>query len=153
MARDDDPGLDRTLRTLFDVLPILSIPILLYALLAGLAGSTRGADVFVQELEAGRWFVSLPSGAPWAISGGDLLTILGLVFLFFELVRGVGLSRYAIIHHTLAVLMTLGCIGAFLAVDAFATSTFLLLTIMCALDMLGGILMNIANAGPGPDED
>lgn len=30
--------------------------------------------------------------------------------------------------------------------DAFATSTFFMLTLMCWLDMIGGVIFNIANS-------
>jgi hypothetical protein len=153
MIRHDEPWLDRTLRKTFDVVPMLTIPVAIYALLAGMTSQTRGADLFTAELEAGRWFLTLPSGAPWAVSGGDVLAVCGLLFLFFELTRGVGASRLAIVHHTLAVLLTLGSIAAFLFVETFATTTFLMLTLMCVLDMLGGIIMNIADAEPGPGDD
>lgn len=141
------------MRRVFEMVPLLAVPILLYAILAGLSGGTRGPDIFTQELEQGRWFMTLPSGAPWAVSGGDLLAILGLFILFFELTRGVGASRFAIVHHTLAVLLSLASLGAFLVIESFATTTFLLLAIMCTLDMIGGIIMNIANADPGSERE
>jgi hypothetical protein len=153
MIRDNEPWLDRTLRKTFDVVPMLTIPVAIYALLAGFTGQTRGPDLFTEELEQGRWFITLPSGAPWAVSGGDVLAVSALMFLFFELTRGVGASRLAIVHHTLAVLLTLASIGAFLFVETFATTTFLLIALMCTLDMLGGIIMNIANADPGGPDD
>jgi hypothetical protein len=33
--------------------------------------------------------------------------------------------------------------------EAFATSTFFLLTLMCWLDMIGGVIFNIASAPSG----
>ena len=69
------------------------------------------------------------------------------VCIFYETIRGVAASRYAIIHHTLSVLLALSCLGAFLVFDNFATSTFFILSLMCILDMVAGVIANIAQNG------
>ena len=135
------------LRRLFEMVPLLAIPVLLYGLFALLLSAGQGVDTFALGIEKGLTFVTLPSGAPWAISGGDLLVLMALIILFFELTRGVGVSRFAIVHHTLAVLLALGCAGAFLVFDAFSTSSFFFLMVMCWLDMIGGVIFNIASSG------
>lgn len=127
----------------------MTIPIGLYAILALVSAGSRGVDIFTSELERSSMIIQMPSGAPWGLSGGTLLVALGLVIFFFELIRGVASSRFAIIHHTLAVLLALSSIGAFMILDSFSTSTFFLLTIMCVLDMIGGVIANIAEAGFG----
>jgi hypothetical protein len=137
------------LRRIFEMVPILAVPVLLYGLFALVLSGGDGPDTFAISIEKGITFVTLPSGAPWAISGGDLLVLMGLVILFFELTRGVGVSRFAIVHHTLAVLLALGCAGAFLVLDAFSTSSFFFLMVMCWLDMIGGVIFNIASSGHG----
>ena len=137
------------LRRLFEMVPLLAIPVLLYGLFALLLSGGQGVDTFALGIEKGLTFVTLPSGAPWAISGGDLLVLMALIILFFELTRGVGVSRFAIVHHTLAVLLALGCAGAFLVFDAFSTSSFFFLMVMCWLDMIGGVIFNIASSGGG----
>jgi hypothetical protein len=134
-------------RRFFEMVPLLAIPVCLYGLFALVLWGGQGLDTFAQGIEKGLTFITLPSGAPWAISGGDLLVLMSLVILFFELTRGVGVSRFAIVHHTLAVLLALACAGAFLILDPFSTSSFFFLTVMCWLDMIGGVIFNIANAG------
>ena len=136
-------------RRFFEMVPLLAIPVLLYGLFALVLSGGQGPDTFAQGIEKGLIFITLPSGAPWAISGGDLLVLMGLIILFFELTRGVGVSRFAIVHHTLAVLLALGCAGAFLVLDAFSTSSFFFLMVMCWLDMVGGVIFNIASSGGG----
>lgn len=136
-------------RRFFEMVPLLTIPVMLYGLFALVLSGGQGADTFAQSIERGLSFITLPSGAPWAVSGGDLLVLMSLIILFFELTRGVGVSRFAIVHHTLAVLLALGCAGAFLVLDAFSTSSFFFLMIMCWLDMVGGVIFNIASGGSG----
>jgi hypothetical protein len=136
-------------RRFFEMVPLLVIPVLLYGLFALVLAGGQGPGTFAQGIEKGLTYVTLPSGAPWAISGGDLLVLMALVILFFELTRGVGVSRFAIVHHTLAVLLALGCTGAFLVWDAFSTSSFFFLMVMCWLDMIGGVIFNIASSSAG----
>jgi hypothetical protein len=137
------------LRRFFEMVPILAVPIFLYALFALALSGGQGIETFAQGIEKPLTFITLPSGSPWSISGGDLLVLMGLIILFFELTRGVGVSPFAIVHHTLAVLLALSCLGAFIALDAFSTSSFFLLTVMCWLDMIGGVIFNIASASSG----
>jgi hypothetical protein len=135
-------------RRTFEMVPLLAVPVLIYALFALVSGGQTGADVFTDRIDRGQiFYMSLPSGAPWAVSGGTLLIVLALIILFFELTRGVGASRFAIVHHTLAVLLSLAGLGAFLILDSFATSTFFILTLMCWLDMIAGVIFNIASSG------
>jgi hypothetical protein len=136
-------------RRLFEMVPLLALPVLLYGLFALALSVGEGPETFAQGIEKGITFITLPSGAPWAISGGDFLVLMALIILFFELTRGVGASRFAIVHHTLAVLLALGCAGAFLVLDAFSTSSFFFLMVMCWLDMIGGVIFNIASASSG----
>jgi hypothetical protein len=136
-------------RRFFEMVPLLTIPVVLYGMFALILSGGQGPDTFAQGIERALTFVTLPSGSPWAISGGDLLVLMSLIILFFELTRGVGVSRFAIIHHTLAVLLALGCAAAFIILDAFSTSSFFFLTVMCWLDMVGGVIFNIASAGAG----
>jgi hypothetical protein len=137
------------LRRFFEMVPLLSIPVLLYGLFAALLSGGQGSETFAQGIEKSLTYITLPSGSPWAISGGDLLVLMGLIILFFELTRGVGVSRFAIVHHTLAVLLALACAGAFVAIDAFSTSSFFFLMVMAWLDMIGGVIFNIASSVQG----
>lgn len=144
------------MRRIFNIVPLMAIPVGLYVTLAVLSGGMRGADVFIRDLEAGQFPVPLPSGSVWMVSGGDMLVAFGLVILFYELIRGVGVGRYAMLHHTFSVVLTLFCFGGFVVFPTFATTTFFLLALMCLLDVIGGILVDMANSGadgPGRDED
>lgn len=135
------------MRRFFDLFPLLFIPVVIYAIFA-IAGDTgNSVNTFSADLEKATMVITMPSHAPWGISGGDLLVTLGLLIFFYETIRGVAMSPFAIIHHTLSVLLALSSIGAFLLFEQFATSTFFFLTIMCVLDMIAGVIANIAQSG------
>jgi hypothetical protein len=137
------------MRKFLDMIPLMAIPIGIYAIIALFSGSSEGVDIFVTQLEKSSFYLPLPSGVSWGISGGVLIILLGLGILFFELIRGVANSPFAIVHHTLSVFLALVSFGLFLAVDSFGTSTFFVLVIMCILDMVGGVIVNIAESGFG----
>lgn len=134
-------------RRIFDIVPLLAIPVAIYAVAALIGSGARGADVFVREMESGSMPVRMPSDGVWWLSGGDLVLMLAVVLLFAELIRGTGASRYSILHHTAAVFLFLACLGLFVAVPAFATTTWFLLALMCGLDIIGGVLVHMAVLG------
>jgi hypothetical protein len=140
------------MRDALSVLPLLAMPVGLYVLMAVIGGA-GGADVFVDSIQNSRVGLPLPSGTVWTVSGGDLLVGFGLVLLFVELIRGVGASRLGIIHHTLSVLLALACVGSFFLFESFGTSAFFLLALMCCLDAVSGIIVNVAASGPPGGED
>lgn len=137
-------------RRVFEIVPLLTVPVLIYVIAAAIGAGSRGADVFVREMEGGSIQVTLPSDAVWWLSAGDLIVLLAVVLLFVELVRGTGASRYAILHHTAAVFLFLACFGLFLMADPFATTTWFLLMVLSALDIIGGVLVHMAAQGGGP---
>jgi hypothetical protein len=137
------------MRRVFEIVPLLAIPVGIYAAAALIGASAQGADVFVQRFESGSMPVRMPSDMTWWLSGGDLVVLLAVVLLFVELIRGTGASRYAILHHTAAVVLFLACLGLFALVPAFATTTWFLLTVMAGLDIVGGVLVHMAAQGGG----
>lgn len=139
------------MRNALSVIPLLLMPVGLYVLMV-LIGAGGGSDVFVRDMQDNRVAIPLPSGTDWTVSGGDLLVAFGLVLLFVELIRGVGASRLGIIHHTLSVLLALACVGLFFVAGSFGTSAFFLLTLMCCLDAVSGIIVNVAASGPPGDD-
>jgi hypothetical protein len=145
------------LRRVFDIVPLLAIPAAIYVAAAVIGASAQGADVFVNRFESGSMPVRMPSGMTWWLSGGDLVVLLAVVLLFVELIRGTGASRYAILHHTAAVILFLACLGLFAMVPAFATTTWFLLMVMAGLDIVGGVLVHMAahagGSGGGPMDD
>jgi hypothetical protein len=131
----------------FDIFPLLLIPIVIYAIFALMAGTGNSVDTFATDLEKSTFVITMPSGAPWGISGGNILVGFGILVFFYESIRGVAASPYAIVHHTISVLLSLGAMGAFFLFENFSTSTFFLLMMMCVLDMVAGVIANIAQSG------
>jgi len=125
-------------------IPLLLIPVVLYNVLvlfgASGAGGMAQADAMLREP---LFAVTMASGAQWTVGWGDLILFLGLILLFFELIKSTSSQRVAIINHALSMVLFIGVLVEFLLIRGFATSTFFLIVIMILLDVLAGFIVTI----------
>jgi hypothetical protein len=124
-------------------LPLLALPVLVYNLLAAVAGGFRSGET-ATRLSAVLFQAPMPSHAAWAVSLGDLFLGGSLVVLFIELVKSSASRRAAIANHALSMLLFIGCLVEFLLFPAFATSTFFLVSLMVLLDVVAGFVITFA---------
>ncbi|ABI66679.1 MAG: hypothetical protein ACJA0K_000401 [Maricaulis maris] len=122
--------------SMFNVFPLLIIPVVIYTIVA----YTTGAD-----MSEGLFEVNMVSGT-LAISKGDLLVILGMIMLFMELIKAAGSGTATIINHGLSMMIFVIAMALFLLVGHFATSTFFLLTLMALMDTVAGFVVTIVAA-------
>jgi hypothetical protein len=102
--------------------------------------------------------VPLQSGAEWAITLGDGLIALSLIFLLFEMIKAAGASSRSVFDHTLSTLIFLAAGAEFLLVPAAATSVFATLLFISFVDVVGGWAVTMRagrrtipyDPGPGP---
>jgi hypothetical protein len=131
---------------MFIALPLLAIPVVLYNFIAA-AKMVGGAPTSTNiELTKTLFQIPMASGASWALTAGDLLILLSLFMLFFELLKATTSRRVAIVNHSLSMIVFIVCLVEFLLVPAFATSVFFLITMMTLLDVLAGFIVTIITA-------
>lgn len=125
-------------------IPLLLIPVVLYNIVV-LFGAPSGAGMVQADvlLHDPLFSITMTSGAQWTIGSGDLILFLGLILLFFELVKSTSSQRIAIINHALSMILFIGVLVEFLLLPGFATSTFFLIVIMILLDVLAGFIVTI----------
>ena len=125
-------------------IPLLLIPVILYniVVLFGAPGDMgmAQADALLRDP---MFSIPMASGAQWNIGSGDLILFLGLILLFFELVKSTSSQRVAIINHALSMILFIAVLVEFLLLPGFATSTFFLIVIMILLDVLAGFIVTI----------
>jgi hypothetical protein len=126
--------------TMFAAVPLLALPVLLYNLIAFTAGDAQAT------MTSPMFTISMPTGAAWSVSLGDLLLAASLVVLFVELLKSTTSRGIAILNHSLSMILFIVCLVEFLLVRAFATSTFFLITLMVLLDVLAGFIVTIISA-------
>ncbi len=134
------------LMRIFTIIPLLTVPVIIYNVVAwGGATFSTAANVRAQ-MDSELLSISMASGANWSITPGHALIMLSLLLLFFELLKSTGFGRAAIMNHAFSMVLFIICLVEFLMFNAFATSVFFLITLMCLLDVMAGFMVTIASA-------
>jgi hypothetical protein len=133
---------------LMNAFPLLVVPVVMYnvmAIFAMLGGSD--ANAAFHTMTSVLFSVPMPSpGTSWSVSIGDILLLVGLFCLFFELIKSTQSDQLAIINHSLSLVVFVVCLIEFLLLRPFATSTFFLLSMMALLDVVAGFIVTIISA-------
>lgn len=140
------------MRVIFGIFPLLAIPVIIYNLMAFAFNGAAHGDVTAVHTMAQHMseaFAHIPMVAPgsdWAISAGDILIILSLGFFFVEILKSTSTGTSTIANHAVSMIVFIVCLVEFLLLKNFATSAFFILTIMCLLDVLAGVVVTIISA-------
>lgn len=117
--------------------PLLLLPFVLYNMIAFLLNTDFHQRVFG---------VPLLSGASMGVSTGDTLVLLAVLLLYAEILKSTRLSTKAIVDHVLSIVLFIAMIIEFITVPQAATSTFLILTALSFVDVVGGFTITIRTA-------
>jgi len=135
------------MRVIFGIFPLLAIPIIIYNLMAFTASGTpdaSGASAIAMQL------ANPATGThvfgQWRVTGGDILVILSMVFFFVEIIKSTATGSSTIANHAVSMLVFIICLVEFLMLPNFQTSVFFILTFMCLLDVLAGVVVTIVSA-------
>jgi len=118
-------------------IPLIAVVMVIYTALA-----------IDPNFSAGSAFMDwvLPSEAELFLTFGDIFVILGLVALFFEIIKAARLGAGTIVDHMLSTAVFIVALIVFLLVPAFGTPAFLLLVIMALIDVVAGYTVSIFSA-------
>ena len=112
-------------------IPLLIVPIVIYASIAFGAGS------HMNERLAGQVFVvTLVSGDAWTVTFGALLLGLAISCQLFELVRSARPTNAALAENMASVVLWILGLILFLLVRGFGTSEFFLLLLLLLVDYM-----------------
>jgi hypothetical protein len=136
------PGGGRQQRSGVFIPPLLVIPLIIYNVVVFLfmGGNPNGwaAELFT---------VPMVSGVPWSLTAGDLMLVLGLGCLFFEILKSTNTGRSSVVEHMLSTLIFVIFLVEFLLVGGAASSVFFILMIMSLVDVVAGFTVSITAAG------
>ena len=110
--------------------PLFLISFAIYNMIVFLTPGVLWSDVLAT--------VPMQSGATWAITMGDALIALSLIFLFFEVLKATRTSARSMFDHMLSTLVFIGALIEFLIVPQAATSVFAILLVMALIDVMAG---------------
>jgi hypothetical protein len=123
----------RVRRSWVSSLPLLIIPLLAYVAFAG-----AGAD-----FDASRFDITLPSGGVWPLTLGNILLVVALGLLFFEILKATRTGGASVVDHAFSMIVFVVCLILFLIWGRAATSTFFLLMLMAMIDVIAGFSVTI----------
>lgn len=157
---EDGPGKRRgsPMLAIFNIFPMLIIPVVIYNLIAFLfkekpqelaesagPGSAK-VEAMIATMDNQVFAPMMVSGAEWVLNVGHLLILLGLLFLFVEILRSTSTGTSTIMNHAVSMILFIVCLVEFLLIPEFATSVFFILTMMALLDVLAGVVVTIVSA-------
>jgi len=90
--------------------------------------------------------IKMMSGAEWTPTVGDLLIVIGLFCLFFEIYKSTRTSEAEIIGHIFSTLIFAAFLVEFIVLKAAGTTVFFLLTLMSLFDVVAGFSITIKTA-------
>ncbi len=123
-------------------IPLLVVPFVLYNMgLIGLFGG--GDDPWAQVL----FSMPMMSGGTWSMTLGDLMVLIGLIFLFVEIMKSTRTSSASVIDHLLSTFVFVAFLVEFLLVPGAAHSVFFTLMLIALVDVLAGFSVSIRSAG------
>ncbi|TCL72911.1 hypothetical protein [Rhizobium sp. BK251] len=123
--------------------PIMLIPLALYNLaMLGLMGSGGIAALHNDVL-----VLPMLSGAMWSMAFGDLIIVIALVVLLFEILKATRNGNGSLANHMLSMLVFVAFLVEFLLVQDAATQVFFILMIIAFIDVVGGFAVSIRSAG------
>lgn len=142
------------MRAIFGIFPLLAIPVIIYNVMAftfsGGQDATGAAIDMARQIgdpSLSTWHVSMVAeGSTWIVTSGDILILLSLAFFFAEILKSTSTGTSTIANHAVSMLVFIACLIEFLLLKNFATSVFFILTIMCLLDVLAGVVVTIISA-------
>ena len=119
--------------------PLLIVPFIVYNVQVFLVG---GSNVWNNEV----FTVSLIHGGTWTMNMGDLMVLLALVLLFFEIIKATRVGASSVIDHLLSTFVFIAFLVEFLVVQAAAHSVFFILMMIALVDVLAGFTVSVRSA-------
>ncbi len=123
--------------------PLLLIPFVIYN---ALGFTIFGGSPDGWSKQPGVIDIPMVSGVTWSMTWGDILLVVGLVCLFFEMLKSTNTGRASLPEHMLSTLLLIVFIIEFILLKAAANSVFFLLTIMSLVDVVAGFSIAITGA-------
>ncbi len=122
--------------------PLLLIPLIAYNFFGFLfmGGNPAG---WSNELLT----IPMVSGVMWSLTAGDLMLVVGLICLFFEVLKSTNTGRSSVVEHMLSTVVFIIFLIEFLLVGAAASSVFFILMMMAIVDVVAGFTVSITGAG------
>jgi hypothetical protein len=118
--------------------PLLIVPFAIYNMIVFLLPGLSLTDPLFS--------VHMLSGADMNFSISDLLLVFAILLLFVEVMKSTRVGTRSIVDHMLSLLLFIVMMGEFIISPKAATSTFLIMTVVCLVDVIAGFSITIRAA-------
>ncbi len=122
--------------------PLLIIPFVLYNILALTLMGWNPAGWSTQLFT-----IPMVSNVTWSLTWSDVLLVVGLICLFFEVIKSTNTGRNSVIEHMASTALFVVFLIEFLLFAPAASSTFFILMVMALVDVVAGFTISITGAG------
>lgn len=89
---------------------------------------------------------TMPSGATWELTKGDLVVVFTLGVLFVELLKSTRPGTISFVDHSLSLVVFIVCLLEFILWKRAATSTFFIIILATLIDVLAGFSISVRAA-------
>ncbi len=121
-------------------IPLLVLAVIIYNVIVLFGGDASPTDVLKEKV----FGIMLPNGKyPWEFSKGDLIILLTLLLMFFELLKATYTSTTQLVDHGLSMMVFIVCLIEFLMVGVAQTSTFFFVTVAALIDVIAGYTISV----------
>ncbi len=121
---------------------VSSFPLLVFALMAFNLVFWSGSVALEDEV----FRAVMSSGALLVLSVADLLLLFSLLLLFLEMLKSAGSSNATIADHILSTGVFILALVEFLLVPQAGNASFLMLVVICFMDVVAGYAVSIRTA-------
>jgi hypothetical protein len=122
--------------------PLLLIPFALYNILALTLMGWNPAGWTTQIFT-----IPMVSNVVWSLTWSDVMLVVGLICLFFEVIKSTNTGRNSVLEHMASTALFVAFLIEFLLFAPAASSTFFLLMVMALVDVVAGFTISITGAG------
>ncbi len=77
---------------------------------------------------------------------GDILVMMGILFLYFEILKATRASKATIVDHALSLVVFIIFLIEYIVVAGAGTATFMILALMSLLDVIAGFTITISTS-------
>ncbi|MBS0242141.1 MAG: hypothetical protein JSS20_08175 [Proteobacteria bacterium] len=124
------------------VIPLIIISFIVYNVVVMFGGDVPAADILAHKV----FSITMPSGAAWLFTLGDLIILLTMMMLFAELIKSTYTGSLQMVDHGLSMLVFIACLIEFILVKKATSSVFFIILIAALIDVVAGGLIGIRAA-------
>lgn len=119
--------------------PLLAVPLIAYNVLM-LAGSSIAENPDLIRIPL------MANDEAMFLKLGDVLVMLGIVLLYFEILKSTRATQTTIVDHALSLLVFVVFLVEYIVVAGAGTATFMILALISLLDVIAGFTITISTS-------